>query len=287
MSETLRWVDADSVEHNLTDANGARVLRGVEGRFMPPVSFIEEEVPFQPGARLRYTRTEPREVVVPLLFQAAGPVELRAALRAWLSALNVGRGPGKLRVIDHDGDTRDLNAMYAGGMEIIEQGQTAGPGWQKVVVVFRAVDPYWYDQNETAVTFEPGAAATFFPFFPLVLSSSEVYAVTALDNGGDVEAWPEWLITGPGVDPVLRNLTTGQVLRLIHTLDDGETLVVDSRPGFKTVEDGGGANLYQTLTSDSSLWALQPGPNQVSVELSGAAPTSSVALRYRRRFLSA
>lgn len=288
MTDTLKWVDANGAVHDLTDASGARALRGVEGRFMPPVSFIEEAVPLQPGARLRHTKTLPREVVVPIYFFAASETAFRSALRTWLGRLNVDKGPGKLRVVGPGGDTRDLNALYAAGMEIIEGPQTGGPTWQKAVIVFRAVDPYWYDPNETSQSFAAGVAAIFFPFFPLVLSSSEVYASTAVTNDGDVEAWPSWTITGPGTNPVLRNLTTGKKLAITKTLVTGESILIDTAPGVKTVKDGGGVSLYDKLSADSSLWSLEPGVNSVTIELSGAVPAvSSVVLRYKRRYLGA
>jgi hypothetical protein len=288
MSETLTWVDADGVAHDLTDANGARLLKGVEGRFMPPVSFIEEEVPLQPGARLRRPKTLPREVTLPVLFQAADASAMRAALRAWLRELNVDKGPGILRVLAPGGDTRELNCMYAGGLEIVENDATAAPTWQRAVLVFRAVDPYWYDGADTTETFTLGApAATFFPFFPLSLSASEVLAADAVDNGGDVDAWPRWVITGPGTDPVLKNITTGETLALTYELAAGETITIDTAPGAKTIVGPDGSSIFEDLTAGSALWALAPGANALSIELNAADGSSSVELAYRQGYLGA
>src|ERR1044072_842155 len=132
MAETLSWVDADGTEHPFT-SSAARVLKGMEGRFMPPVELVEEEVPFQPGAHLRLVKTKVREVSIPVAFMAADASALRTSLRGWLSDLNVDRGAGRLRVTSPAGDTRDLNAIYAGGMEIVEADDTAGAAWQKAV----------------------------------------------------------------------------------------------------------------------------------------------------------
>lgn len=287
MGETLSWVDADGTEHPFT-SSAARVLKGMEGRFMPPVELVEEEVPFQAGAQLRLVKTKVREVSLPVAFMAADASALRTALRGWLSDLNVDRGAGRLRVTSPTGDTRDLNAIYAGGMEIVEADDTAGATWQKAVLVFRAHDPYWYDQNDITQSFALDLdQAPFFPFFPLVLNSSEVFSSASVDNGGDVDAWPTWTITGPGADPAIRNLTTGEIIDLTHTLGAGESVEIDTRPGAKTVVDQDGNSLYSSLSSDSALWALQPGPNTISVEISAATADTNIVLRYKRRYLGA
>lgn len=287
MSEAMQWVDANGVVYPLTDS-GSKVLKGVEGRFMPPVSFIEEEVPLQPGARLRGSKTLPREVTLPMLFQSSDEASLRAALRAWLGRLNVDKGAGKLRVVGPAGDARELTCRYAGGMEIIESEGTWGPTWQKAIVVFRAVDPYWYDGADTVATYVLGAPAfTFFPFFPLQVSASEVLASPTVTNDGDVKAWPRWVITGPGVDPVLINSTTGERLAITATLAAGETITIDTAPGVKTVKGPTGASIFGSLGAGSVLWALAQGANVLSLQFSGANGSSSVELRYRRRFLGA
>ncbi len=287
MPEQISWVDVDGNEYLLTNIPSIGPLAGRRGVYMPPISFQEEEVPLQPGARLRRVRVSTREIDLPLRIEAVSDSEFRSTLRAWLHRFNPARGDGKLRIVAPDGSERELICRYADGLMGEERSEIAGPYWQEMVLVFRAVDPYWYARNAVVATFVAGAVAGWFPLFPLRLASSSIFTDTAVDNIGDVEAWPEWQITGPGSNLVLRNLSTGKLLSLTVALAAGETVNIDTRPGRKTVKRGNGANLFGSLSATSSLWPLQRGVNSVRIELSGSTVASSVQLSYIPRYLGA
>jgi hypothetical protein len=284
--DTISWVDADGTVHPLTDEDGAAPLLGADGRFMPPVGLVMEEVPGQPGARLRHVKTLSREYAQPVMFHAADEDALRDLLRTWLHRLNPDRGDGALRVANSGGGSRELACRYAAGMGLVEDGDTAGPDWQKAMLVFAAADPYWHDVSDVTDEFTIDAEpVTFFPFFPLRLAGSEVFADATVMNGGDVATWPVWEIHGPTVDLRLRNLTTGKSLAITHAHGAGETIEIDTRPGVKTVVMDDGMNLYGMMDAGSSLWPLERGANAIQVEMSGATEDSRVVLRYKRRWL--
>lgn len=154
----------------------------------------------------------------------------------------------------------------------------------EAVVRFDASDPWWYDASDSSEDFATGTLATFFPIFPLRLSSSEVFAVATVDNDGDTDAWPVWTITGPGSAIVLRNLTSGLLLSIAATLDVGETVTVDTRRGAKTIVKNDGTNLFSSSTGD--LWPLVEGSNSVQIEMGSATSSSLVNVRWRRRWMA-
>lgn len=287
MSETITWIDADGTSYQLSGQSDRGVLQGLQGRFMPPFRRTEDVVPLQPGARLRDVQADAREVDVPISFKSASATALRTQVRAFLLRFSPARGDGKLRVTGPGGDQRELICRYAGGMELDEGQGVYGAAFQRAVLTFRAVDPYWYATSATVATYTTGEVATFFPFFPLRISASEIFADATVDNGGDVETWPEWIVTGPGSSIVLRNLTTGKLLSIGTTLADGETATVDTAPGAKKVEKNDGTNLFSTLSSDSSLWPLERGSNSIRIEMTGATADSSVQLTFTPRYLGA
>lgn len=282
--DKLSWIDANGIEHPFT--NELVVLQGKQGFHMPPVSFVEETVPFQAGTRLRDTRIEAREIDVPLLIKSDSPTILRQKVRECLRMFNP-RHTGRIKVVAPDGSQRELECRYSSGFEGNESRDAKGLYWQTVVLVFRAFDPFWYDTSTVVETFTTGEPATFFPFFPLRLSSSTVFADTSIDNQGDVESWPEWIIKGPGEDITLRNFSTGETLRLFTSLQIGESITIDTKPGKKTIKKNDGTNMYATLSDASSLWALQDGVNNIRIEMSNATTDSSVQLSYKPRYLGA
>jgi phage-related protein len=283
--EVVSWVDPDGAVTPLSDQGSARVSYELGGRFMPPVSFIEDDVPRQDGARLREVRVAPREVVVPIAVVGADQTEVRTTLRSLMRAFNPKRGNGKLRVTAPDGTVRDLTCRYSQGLEIEEKFEKF-VGWQRAVVVLRAVDPYWYDTAATSTTYTVETPEPFFPIFPLKLNSDTVLGTQTIDNTGDVEAFPVWTVHGPCTSITLSNSTTGQTIDLPVALTAAQTVTIDTRPFRKTVSRDDGTNLYGSLSTSSSLWVLPVGLSTIVAELPGATVDSYVTLTYSRRWLS-
>lgn len=284
MVKKLTWVNSDGVEFPFNEENNVRILKGPRGFYMPPISYMDEEVPFQSGSRLRNVKVNTREMDLPIKIQCKTPVELTIKLRETLRFFNPLKADGKLVSIKDDKSQREIKCRYVGGFEMDESAGVGGDTWQKAIGVFRAFDPFWYDTSTNVKEFKTGEPATFFPFFPLRLSSSAVFADTTVDNTGDVETWPEWIIKGPGENVVLRNLTTGEITTIETSIGVGETLTIDTRPFHKTVKKNNQWNMFHTLTDDSSLWALQEGKNSIRIEMSNATEASSIQLSYRNRY---
>jgi phage-related protein len=277
--DKISWIDANGTEYPLT------VLKGMNGRFMPPMSFNEEEVPFQAGSLLRNVKVKARDVDIPVVLKADNEVELRKMVRECLRRFNPLYGDGKIRVVAADGSQRELSCRYSSGFEGNESKDSKGDIWQTLVLVFRAFDPFWYDSSTIVQTFNINESpGTFFPILPLRLVSSTVFADITIENTGDVETWPEWIITGPGENMVLRNMSTDEVTSLEVSLDVGETITIDTKPFHKTITKNDGTNLFYTLTDESSLWALQEGTNSIQIEMGSATSDSSIQLTYRNRY---
>lgn len=280
MFDKLSWIDANGTEHPFT--NELVVLQGKQGFHMPPISHVDEMVPFHAGTRRRDTIINARDIDVPLLIKADSPINLRQKVRECLRMFNP-LHDGRIKVIAPDGTQRELNCRYASGLEGNESKDSKGMYWQTVLLVFRAFDPFWYDSSTIVQTFKLNESpGSFFPIFPLRLASSTVFADVTIENSGDVETWPEWIIQGPGQEIYLRNLTTGEVTRINAAAGAGETIIVNTKPFYKTVTKGN-TNLFYTL-EDSSLWSLQQGSNTIRIEMTNATAESSIQLSYKNRY---
>lgn len=262
---------------------------GTSGRFMPPVQYEEDEIPEQPGSRVRAVRHKPREFVLPLWITDTSDEALRAQIRDLVGAFDPSRGDSKIRVTAPAGDQREITCRYMAGLDLQELlGETSAPGLQRAPLVMRAHDPYWSAVSEVVETFDIGTPSSWFPFFPLRLSSSAVFADVTVDAVGDApQTWPVWTVTGPGSGLVLSNLTTGKSLSLSTVLALTETLVIDTRPGHKTITNGFGANLFGDMASLSSLWPLIRGSNAIRVEFNSATVDSSIKLAFLPKYLTA
>lgn len=287
--QAFGWVDADGTLTALRVGNGIAVGEAVTGRFGPSMRFTLETVPLQPGQRFRQVQHGLADLSIPVVFYPATATALRALLRDWAHRLDPVRGDGALRVTAPGGDQREIICRYSDGLErLVEDDVSDLYGHARAVLHFVTEQPYWQDASDTVQSWTLlSSLATFFPFFPLRLSGSEVFADATVTNDGNVEAWPVWTIGGPGSSPILRNLTTGDMLSLPVTLLAGESVTIDTRPGAKTVTKQDGTSLFGSLASPPALWPLAQGSNSIRIEMSGATSVSSVTLTWRRRWLSA
>src|SRR5690606_23153940 len=136
----ISWIDANGTQYLFeTDI---QALSGMNGWWMPPITFIEEEVPFQSGSRLRQLKVKPREVDVPILLKAKNKIDLKNKMRQTTRMLNPLKSDGKLKVVSSDGSQRELTCRYYSGFEGREGRDNKGLRWQKAILVFRAFDPF-------------------------------------------------------------------------------------------------------------------------------------------------
>lgn len=288
MPETVVWIDPEGAITTFS-----RVEFDLSGRWFPSLVLDEDPLPGQPGSRLNEVRHGPLEFTMPVWVRTASETALRTALRAVVYALDPSRGVGTVRVTAPGGDLRELPCVCVDGLPMVERlGQTSNTVDQKLVLAFRAHSPYWTAASDTVQDFTLGTQPTFFngPWFPLRLASSEILVDTSVSNDGDVESWPVWTITGPGSGIVLQNLTSGKDLAFSAqgglVLGSGESVVVDTRPGYKTLTKGDGGNAWPHVAATSALWSLSRGGNAIRLQMAGSTTASGLRVSHRPRYLS-
>jgi len=308
VTEVLTFIDPDGVETVVP------TTRGLSGRLMPPVGTTEAALPSADGSRLRAVRFGSRQVVVPIWLESPDLGAHRQLLRDWARRLNPRRGDSRLRVAigastftygdeglvvggpssapstagTFTATVRELTVRYVGGFGLDE----SYPHFTEASLLFTAPDPWWYDAEPQVVQF--AIAATPPPFFPipnadsgsfLTLAASTISLAQDVTNYGDAEAWPVWTVYGPADNVRIQNTTTGQALFFDEALASDEVLVIDTRPGVKSVTKDG-VNRFDGLTQDSVLWAIGTGGAAVNVQMPGATVQSSARLSYALRWLS-
>ena len=140
----------------------------------------------------------------------------------------------------------------------------------------------------TATTTIVTSIPTFFPIFPIRLTTSQIAVDATVSNTGDVEAWPVFTIQGPGSQITLQNLTTGK-FTTFNTLQltTGQIVVIDTRPGAKTVTLNYSNDMFSDLSDFSALWPLAVGNNAVRLTMSGAVNgASQLTMNFRKKYLS-
>lgn len=284
--EAVTWIGPDGVELELQPKWEA------SNRFAPPLEWEEDSVPGQPGMRFRSVRHGLKTFDQTIWITGTTESDLRTKMRQMVRAMDPSRGEGILKVETPVGDERQIRCFYSGGLGLSETlGDDSGFLFQKAVLTFRAYSPYWEAIDPVAEQFytSPDPLAGFLgnPFFPIQLSPSEIVVDEVINNPGDVAAWPVVTIQGPGGVIRINNRTTMKTFSLGDYHIVNGVVVADFRPGQKTVIRQGDENLWAYVTSNSSMWSLAPGDNQIVVEMVDSTPGfSNVLFEFTPQYLS-
>lgn len=285
MDDKVYWVSATGVETDLTDGVNYNVIEGRANDFMPAFEIIDEAIPQQPGSRLKQVNIKPRVINLPLIIYGNGKGAIENKLRSLVSSMYPINGTGKIRIQRGDGSSnREIVCMYTDGL----QGNDSGyRNTRQVVLSFRAFDPFWADAANTQLSFAMVGVGTWFPILPLTLIPSSAFGNTDVVNYGDLEAWPVYTIIGPGIDPLIVNSNTGEFIKITKTFSPGDTLIIDTRPGYKTVTFNG-VSSFELLSEDTTLFSFQPRTTTILKGYFSGSDTSSIMqLKYLQRYFTA
>lgn len=285
---TISFTDpAGSVTKFSDWTNGWVLQPGAKGLDMPTYAFTQDESPGIDGYAIRQVRAGGKEIALPVAFWAD---DSRAAYlqrrRTLIRSLNPKRGLGTLTVAQADGTTRTIGACYSAGLEGDESLDSAGARWCIVALTFACPSPFWLGA-EVTTEWRAAVAANFFPILPLAVGNSQVLGAVTVDNDGDDDAFPVWTVTGPATTISLTNVTTGEVLVLTHTISVGDTVVIDTRERQQTAVLNGTTNLWGDLSDASTMWALEPGINDLTLTVTGSTVNTRVRMTYQPRYLAA
>jgi hypothetical protein len=230
-------------------SNGYYLMYHRTGAQAPPVNLVEQRVPFRPGSMFQYLDIQPRDVELGILVEGKSPGDLREKIRNLTTKL-IGTD-GALYARYSNGKERRLYCMYKEGLEGEETRDTKGVGYfQKLVLVFRAFDPFWYSTGLVASRY-----ASEFAYYR---------------NTGDYDAYPIVIVDGQVSNPDLAIWQTGsggeppagspQRLRVNATIASTRRLFIDMKK--RTVLLDNGTNLYGSVDSTSNNFASVPPKHQ-------------------------
>jgi len=272
------WITPDGIVVPL-DEDPIYLHPEISGYLMPP--FKRSERWLGSVGTLTGLRIDARDVFLPLTVKADN---LMDALRLIARYFNPQNGVGRLRVTI--GSTaRELACQYVGGLD--GDGRDNGPGWQRVGLRLRALQPYWQADVKDFV-FVMDAPMTFFqyPFFPLRISRGTIDGSVIVFNSGDVPTYPIITANGKFTSLQVNNLDTGKTLTFpTLSMVDGDNLVIDTRPSVLSVRLNGN-NAFGLLSAASSLWSIKPGQNHLQIITTETNSNSMVKISFTEQFLT-
>lgn len=286
-----------------------------DGLGMPPIEYITERGPFQHGETVKDFFLRPRIVQLLIRQQFCSREEYWTGRAALINAIRPNRqltvgavSSGTLRLTLPNGVLRSLDCYIESGPRFEPRRSSSWDEWAfQEVLRFIAYNPVLYDPADHFVTFSEGSVAFFPASFPIPMDTPPElvfpieFPITffKIDRDANVVYTGTWIeypvitLTGPLLNPIITNETTGEVLELSYEVPAGVVVTIDLAPGRKTVIDSTGANLVGVMTPESDLgtWHMEPAPvapggiNTVHAEASAIDLLSSIDIRWKARYI--
>lgn len=293
MSDFKLFLLTENEELDITDNVEYGVL-AIDGLGMPGVSLITESGPLQHGVTQVNFKLPPRVITLTIDILATSLEEQFELRNRLISYLNYSNEAIQLKVEYPSGEVRYVDCYLMGGLKMPSRG---GVGvTQKDVIQLFCPDPSLYDPDRQIVGFGQGVSTGWqIPMAVPVNVGTDILSVSRdIGYEGDYIEFPIFEIRGPVEDLIIRNLTTDEKLDFQGTvIDAGETYIVDTRYGYKTVT-ASGVNVIQNLTNDSDLSTFHLDrklvgedyhPNIITASGQGATNQTNVYIRYFNRFI--
>lgn len=144
-----------------------------------------------------------------------------------------------------------------------------------------------FSANLAGVTNQTGFPLAFHSVYRPVLSYRTQRQEAPVYNAGDRAVGVRALFQakrGQVVNPKLENFTTGEMVRVLVTLEKNDELVVDTRPGHKSVTLNG-ANIIQKIDRQSVFFQFQQGVNVIHYDADSGYANLDVYPRFHAEYL--
>lgn len=279
---------------------------GNTGYGMAPISYITQRGPFQDGQSVLDYRVNTRILQLTHRRNECNRSAYWDGRTELINFLRPNRQPTDLfqtftlRKTLPDGTKRDINVLYDEGLQFRPSKIGEWDEWSiQQVIIFVAHDPIFFDPNEKTVIITmpivSGAELKFPITFPIRFSSRANAAEETISYNGNFKSFPIIALRGPMRKPIIKNITTGELLEFVDSfeIDATEFVQIDTSFGQKTVIDNNGNNLIGQLTTDSDLTSFHIAPNpeapdgdnEIGFTADALTANSGASIRYFDKYI--
>lgn len=158
---------------------------------------------------------------------------------------------------------------------------------QQCTVSLTAYKPFWIDTYDRYTDLIAFSSAFTMPFeFPIVFG--EQGASQTIYNTGHVPTPLKIELKGQNASPRIENMTTGKKIQLNRSLNQFETLYINTAVGEKSAYvigfDGVVTDVMGYLDPESEFFSLEVGENEISYNAVSASNESVATVIWRQRY---
>ncbi|WP_153465141.1 phage tail family protein [Sediminibacillus terrae] len=246
-----------------------------------------QKAPYQDGSIPFDSRLEERVIPFTVSIKANTPGDLPGLRQTLARVFNPKLGEGTLTY--EDGYQTKVIKGKADSIPTFPSGKgNRTPLKQTSSVSLTCYDPYWKDPQEVSRALKAYEGRFTFPFnFPVEFGVEG--DSTSIYNEGDVETPVQINIQGPVSNPMVKNRTTGDYIRIWRTLSADEVLHIDTNQQNKRVEIYLNGSVIQKawgyLDDYSELFKLIPGQNEISYVADSSTDNAIASIAWKNRYV--
>lgn len=260
-------------------------LQSIEGLGEVSANIQTQKSPYLDGSTYLDALLDEREIEIEFVISYPfGTYEDVSNARSLIAKVcNPKLGPGTLRY-ENDYIVRIITAVADSVPEYPDKNSRTRV-LQKGKVTFVAPDPYW---KSLAIGEEPAFKPLFqFPFTdPFQMGLQQDRRMIINDGDAPTPIFVEFF--GPAVNPIIRNNSTGEFIKVNQELLEGERMVIDTSEESKSVhfidETGAIRNVFYWIDLDSEFFKLQIGENDIEYTADNDVQGAIVNISYNKRY---
>lgn len=124
-------------------------------------------------------------------------------------------------------------------------------------------------------------AAKFAVAFPLVIGSTSFTVSSTASNSGSLPGYPASIVIhGPVNNPKITNGATGEFIKISTNMSSSADVLTITYDKDTLTIDKNGVSQIQNLTSDSTLFKIQPGDNVITLSGTTVSTSAYAAVNY-------
>lgn len=285
MVDTITWTlenkgDVIQLENFVPLKFFKRAGRAGFGMANREVSFIKS---VRGGSRKRRSRVAAREIDLPIEVIGASRSEVEASMRRLARILQDNVTDPRLVGTYEDGTKLWVEVAVRRGVDPVYGSETNGRDRATCLLILTAGQPYWSQSQALEYIITNGDSGRSFSqnMAEMRMVASQTIGTVAVENPGDVESYPVWIVEGPA-DSFTASLPDGRQIDYADVIAAGERITIDT--ARRTVEDQNGVNKYNSLGTNRNFFPIPSGQTNVSVVMLNSTGASRVSMYFNPRF---
>lgn len=235
--------------------------------------------------------TEDSELIFILRTSDLTPFEIEEARREITNICNPLNGIVTMKILLNSGRTYNRDISFLAAPLFPTGFDNRNRQWQKVMLSIEANNPFWYEDKTITETFQQAVPLFEFPFEmspEAPIEFGTLIPTKIVENEGQVEAPVMIKIVGACINPIIENVTTGEMIRFkTLTMDEDDVLEIDTTFGQKKVMLNEIDNAFNRLDFSSTFFNLKIGENEIDFrDDTLITPKAVIYFTYRNLYIT-